>query len=114
MAIEKAPIDVLHQMSDKVGSLNAYEVAHLDAEGKPVLPPDQISSKNPFNWRLIYGCVVIACSTLSFGYDNLLISPVAALPAFVRPANNCVPCSSTCLLTLVQGPTVSRPQSDHT
>lgn len=41
------------------------------------------SHTNAINARLIWACVVFGAASFLFGFDDKIISPVAALPAFV-------------------------------
>lgn len=45
--------------------------------------PGQSHTGNAINAQLILACVVFGAASFLFGFDDKIISPVAALPAFV-------------------------------
>lgn len=52
------------------------------AEGlAPGIRPD----KGAINLMLVFSCLAFGASSFLFGYDDRVISPVAATPAFVSP-----------------------------
>lgn len=55
-------------------TVGTAQVAHIDGASW---------GKSAVNARLIFACVVFCAASFVFGYDDKLISPVAALPAFV-------------------------------
>lgn len=50
------------------------EVEHVD---------HSIQEKGVVNARLVFACIVFGAASFMFGYDDKLISPVAALTGFV-------------------------------
>jgi hypothetical protein len=60
-------------MTDKDDS-GSTEVEHVDHAAR---------EKGVVNARLIFACIVFGAASFMFGYDDKLISPVAALPGFV-------------------------------
>lgn len=56
------------------GGFDSAEVEHIDR-------PQE--DKRAVNRLLILACTVFAAASFIFGYDDKLISPVIALPAFV-------------------------------
>ena len=55
---------------------DAAEVQHVDFSDSP-------HAGKAINARLIFTCVVFGAASFLFGFDDKIISPVAALPAFV-------------------------------
>ena len=53
------------------------EVQHVDFSDSPS------SSRRAINAQLIFACTVFGAASFLFGFDDKIISPVAALPAFV-------------------------------
>lgn len=69
-------------MTPGKGGCDSTEVEHIDR-------PQQLE-KRAVNAGLIVACTVFAAASFIFGYDDKLISPVIALPAFVRcPSTLC-------------------------
>lgn len=64
--------------SDKDGCDSA-EVEHIDHTHH---------GKRAVNALLVLACTVFAAASFIFGYDDKLISPVIALPLFVRRLRN--------------------------
>jgi hypothetical protein len=60
-------------MTDKHDS-ESPEVEHVD---------DSTQEKGAVNARLVFACIVFGAASFMFGYDDKLISPVAALTGFV-------------------------------
>lgn len=60
-------------MTDKHES-ESSEVEHVD---------HSIQEKGAVNARLVFACIVFGAASFMFGYDDKLISPVAALTGFV-------------------------------
>ncbi|CAG8072516.1 unnamed protein product [Penicillium olsonii] len=56
---------------------DAAEVQHVDFSDSP-------HAGKAINARLIFTCVVFGAASFLFGFDDKIISPVAALPAFVE------------------------------
>ena len=50
------------------------EVEHVDSSTR---------QKGAVNARLVFACIVFGAASFMFGYDDKLISPVAALSGFV-------------------------------
>lgn len=55
------------------------EIQHVDFSDAP----GQSHTGNAINTQLILACVVFGAASFLFGFDDKIISPVAALPAFV-------------------------------
>ncbi|KAJ5099172.1 hypothetical protein N7532_006173 [Penicillium argentinense] len=72
---------------EEVGSA---EIEHAD------LPR---SEKGAVNARLVFACVVFSAASFMFGYDDKLISPVAALESFVAKFQGVNPATGTFVLT---------------
>lgn len=60
----------------EVQGLNGPAMSTADARGKAMCP------------MLIYSIIIIGASAFLYGYDNAIVSPVAALEPFVR-LNSC-------------------------
>lgn len=60
-------------MSDK-DEHGSAEVEHVDRSTR---------EKGAVNARLVFACIVFGAASFMFGYDDKLISPVAALSGFV-------------------------------
>jgi hypothetical protein len=52
------------------------EIQHVDYSDSPRKP-------QAVNFQLIFACTVFAAASFLFGFDDKIISPVAALPDFV-------------------------------
>jgi len=56
---------------------DSAEIQHVDfSDSHP-------SSRKAINAQLIFACTVFGAASFLFGFDDKIISPVAALPAFV-------------------------------
>ncbi|CAG8403462.1 unnamed protein product [Penicillium salamii] len=66
---------LLHWLSSFTMDKSASEVQHVDFPH---------SRHSQINARLIFTCVVFGAASFLFGFDDKIISPVAALPAFVE------------------------------
>lgn len=76
------PQDISEKGGTSLGDGTPVHVHH--AEGKE-LPPEAITlDKGAVNVLLIMACVAFGSASFLFGYDDKVISPVAALTAFVR------------------------------
>lgn len=60
------------------------------------------SEKGAVNFLLVFSCIVFGAASFIFGYDDKLISPLAALTPFVS-AFSIDPCHSTQVLTAPSG-----------
>jgi len=76
------PQDISEKADTGLGNGTPVHVDH--AEGKE-LPPEVITpDEGAVNVLLILACVAFGSASFLFGYDDKVISPVAALTAFVR------------------------------
>ena len=69
-----------------------YDTTCLDGSEIPVMTADHLSDKWPVNFALLVACFTVSCTGIIAGFDNVVISPIAGLPAFVSRAhdlNNC-------------------------
>ncbi|EPS26106.1 hypothetical protein PDE_01042 [Penicillium oxalicum 114-2] len=71
-------------------TVGTAQVAHIDGAS---------CGKSAVNARLIFACVVFCAASFVFGYDDKLISPVAALPAFVEKYQGPNPATGRLVLT---------------
>lgn len=62
-------------MNQDKNGFDSAEVEHID---------NAHQGKGAINALLILACIVFAAASFIFGYDDKLISPVIALPPFVR------------------------------
>lgn len=76
------------------------EVEHVDTRR---------SEKGAVNALLVFSCIVFGAASFIFGYDDKLISPLAALTPFVS-AFSIVPCHSIQVLTAPSGCEISGTQ----
>jgi hypothetical protein len=60
------------------------DVQHVDEQGRNVVLASSTDSEKVFNRLLILSCVAFGCTSILFGYDDKVISPVAAMVPFVR------------------------------
>lgn len=58
---------------------DSAEIQHVDISDAPV----KSETGTAVNAQLILACVVFGAASFLFGFDDKIISPVAALPAFV-------------------------------
>jgi hypothetical protein len=63
-------------------------VDHVDSQGAAVVLSSEVNSTRVWNPLLIISCVSFGAASMLFGYDDKVISPVAAMETFV-----CVPFS---------------------
>lgn len=64
-------------MSYKCGSTETQHVDYSDRDSR---------RKSAINVQLIFACTVFGAASFLFGFDDKIISPVAALPGFVGAA----------------------------
>lgn len=64
---------MMMSMADK-DEYGSAEVEHVDPSAR---------EKGVVNARLVFACIVFGAASFMFGYDDKLISPVAALSGFV-------------------------------
>ncbi|CEO58449.1 hypothetical protein PMG11_03173 [Penicillium brasilianum] len=76
-------------MTDK-DEYGSAEVEHVDHAAR---------EKGVVNARLVFACVVFGAASFMFGYDDKLISPVAALPGFVEKFQGPNPVTGRLVLT---------------
>lgn len=60
------------------------DVQHIDERGRNVVLASETDSEKVWNPLLILSCVAFGCTSVLFGYDDKVISPVAAMEQFVR------------------------------
>ncbi|KAJ5675924.1 hypothetical protein N7462_008821 [Penicillium macrosclerotiorum] len=66
------------------------EVEHIDQSGQ---------EKGPVNALLVFACIVFGAASFMFGYDDKLISPIAALASFVEKFQGPNPATGRYVLT---------------
>ena len=66
-------------MSFKCGSTETQHVDYSDS--------DAPRKSHAINVQLIFACIVFGAASFLFGFDDKIISPVAALPDFVSVAS---------------------------
>lgn len=59
------------------------QIQHVDAEGHPTILASDVGETKVFNFMLILACITFAAPAILFGYDDKVISPVAAMEQFV-------------------------------
>ena len=59
------------------------DVQHLDQDGRPVIFASEAGNTRIWNPLLILSCIAFGSTAVLFGYDDKVISPVAAMPTFV-------------------------------
>jgi hypothetical protein len=59
------------------------KVQHIDEKGHNVVLSSDTRSDKVWNPLLILSCVAFGCTSILFGYDDKVISPVAAMVPFV-------------------------------
>lgn len=59
------------------------DIQHVDEEGRNVVLASQTGSDKVWNPLLILSCVAFGCTSVLFGYDDKVVSPVAAMEPFV-------------------------------
>lgn len=62
------------------GSATAIEVDHTH---DPVASGADFDNESPWNFFLILSCFTVGASSVLFGYDDKIVSPVAAMTPFV-------------------------------
>lgn len=67
-------------MSFKCPSTETQHVDYSDATSRP--------KSQAINARLIFACTIFGAASFLFGFDDKIISPVAALPGFVGVAKS--------------------------
>ena len=60
------------------------QVQHIDEQGRNVVLASETDSEKVWNPLLVLSCVAFGCTSILFGYDDKVISPVAAMRPFVR------------------------------
>lgn len=67
-----------------------HEASHVDKEDtQNVVLSSEVDSSRVWNPLLILSCVFFAASSMLFGFDDKVISPVAAMETFVsQPSEN--------------------------
>ena len=58
-------------------------VLHVDGTGPPLVLSSDVDSSKVWNPLLIASCVSFGAASMLFGYDDKVISPVAAMERFV-------------------------------
>lgn len=101
-------------LSLRVGSLRAMfatAMADKDAHGSAehVHHSSREKEKGAVNARLVFACITFCAASFMFGYDDKLISPVAALPGFVSYQ----PILRRRCLTSLLGGQIPRTKSSH-
>jgi len=56
---------------------------HEDSSTIVTLPSEQQSKREAINALLIFACITVGASSMLFGFDDKVISPIAALEPFV-------------------------------
>lgn len=59
------------------------DVQHVDEYGRNVVLSSETTSEKVWNPLLILSCVAFGCTSILFGFDDKVISPVAAMDQFV-------------------------------
>lgn len=70
----------------EVTGLEKQPISHIEQvneHGQPVIFQSETSHTRSFNTYLIYSCIVSGAASVLFGYDDKIISPVAAIESFV-------------------------------
>jgi hypothetical protein len=62
---------------------SSTKVQHIDERGRNVVLASETDSAKVWNPLLILSCVTFGCTSILFGYDDKVISPVAAMEPFV-------------------------------
>ncbi|KAL6248662.1 hypothetical protein RBB50_004917 [Rhinocladiella similis] len=60
------------------------EIQHVDEYGRNVVLSSETTSEKVWNPLLILSCVAFGCTSILFGFDDKVISPVAAMEQFVE------------------------------
>lgn len=87
-SMEKSAIATMRESHNGVAcsvantSIDDKSVGAIAVDEGPVLMVDQVRG-HTFNILLIVSCVAFASSQFLFGFDNVVISPILALPPFV-------------------------------
>ncbi|KAJ5279924.1 hypothetical protein N7478_005296 [Penicillium angulare] len=81
-------------MSTDKDELGPMEVEHIDCSDRP-----GHNDQSAINWLLIVACAVFGAASFMFGYDDKVISPIIALPAFVARFQGGDPAASSLVLT---------------
>jgi hypothetical protein len=78
-----APVALLSHWAGSLRTMMAMTDKH-DSDSPEVKHVDHsIQEKGAVNARLVFSCIVFGAASFMFGYDDKLISPVAALSGFV-------------------------------
>ncbi|CAG9951564.1 unnamed protein product [Clonostachys rosea f. rosea IK726] len=78
------------------GSATAIEVDHTH---DPVASGADFDNESPWNFFLILSCFTVGASSVLFGYDDKIVSPVAAMTPFVERFQGLDPSVETPILT---------------
>lgn len=65
---------------------SAMAVEDVSGDDPAIFEAESISD-NPWNALLVLSCFAVGASSVLFGYDDKIVSPVAAMKAFVRPTD---------------------------
>jgi len=74
MSLEKSSLDL---------KVTEPYVAQQENSNIIVVPEDQETKGKAINALLIFACITVGGSSMLFGYDDKVISPIAALEPFV-------------------------------
>lgn len=56
---------------------------HVDENGRVYFSKSETTKSSPWNALLVFSCLCMGASSVLFGYDDRIISPVAATEEFV-------------------------------
>ncbi|KAH8705318.1 putative MFS alpha-glucoside transporter [Talaromyces proteolyticus] len=79
--------------------IDSVHVQHVDGIKSPSLEETRSPDKGAVNVLLILACVAFGSASFLFGYDDKVISPVAALSAYVEKFQGPNPVDGTLVLT---------------
>lgn len=87
--------EATHVDSRRVSFLNIHSVEGVDG---PVMPEEHAGGK-AMNFFQMYSIIVIGASAFLYGYDNAIVSPIAALQPFVDHFQGINPNTGTYVFT---------------